>query len=288
MARIQEVRPVRWLAAAAGSVALGVACQGDDWIIAGERPSETDSGSGAGDNPELVSAPTACPSSLDLLGQREQVFGAGSVADEHVGRWRAELVGGAAAGFPSRDVELAIDASGAGTLLFDAPTGDRFVSGSDDGYLCSEDAMRVVCGSASGFVGGFAYPIAGARSRDGVLSFAIVTADPWGSWCAEREPVSWDDPGQACGVAFGVLPDGEPRYSVLGCSRVTLDGAEAIDCALMYALEYCQCARDACFARFDRSIVVGLALSRDGTALTGSLWYEDERGASPITLNRVP
>jgi hypothetical protein len=280
---------VRWLAAAAGSAVLSVACQGDDWIIGGERPSETGPAGGEGDNPELVSDPGACPSSREVLGQREEAFGMASVADDHVGRWRAELAGTAAAArFPSRDVELAIDASGAGTLLFDAPTGDRFVSGSDDGYLCSEDAMGVVCGSASGFVGGFAYPIAGARSRDGVLSFAIVTADPWGSWCAEREPVSWDDPRQACGVAFGVLPDGEPRYSVSGCSWVTLDGAEAIDCALMYALEYCQCARDACFARFDRSVDMGLALSQDGTALTGSLWYENERDASQITLIRLP
>jgi hypothetical protein len=274
--------------AAACSSALGVACQGDDWIIGGERPSETGPASGEGDNPELLSDPSACPSALDMLGQREQAFGAPSVADDHVGRWRAELVGSAAAGFPSRDVELAIDASGAGTLLFGAPMSDRLLTGSDDGYLCSAEAAGVVCGSSSGFVAGFAYPVAGARSRDGVLSFAIVTGDPWGSWCAEREPVSWDATDQACGVAFGVLPQAQPRYSPSGCSRVTLDGAEAIDCALMYALEYCQCASDGCFARFDRSVAVGLALSPDGTALRGSLWYEDERGASPITLNRVP
>lgn len=274
--------------AAACSVALSVACQGDDWIIGGELTREMGSAGGEGDNPELVSDPSGCPSSREVLGQREQAFGVASVADDHVGRWRAELMGSAAAGFPSRDVELAIDASGAGTLLFDAPTSDRSLPESGEGYLCSAETTGVVCGSTSGFVAGFAYPIAGARSRDGVLSFVIVTADPWGSWCAERAPVSWDAPDQPCGVAFGVLPEAEPRYSVSGCSRFTLDGAEPIDCGLMYALEYCQCARDACFARFDRSVVVGLASSRDGTALTGSLWYENERGASPITLNRVP
>jgi hypothetical protein len=279
---------VRWLSAAACSIPLSVACSGDDWIIGGELPREGDPASGDANNPELVSDPDACPSSLEMLGQRQQRFAAPSVAVAHVGRWRGPLGDVAASGFPSREVALEIDASGAGTLLFDAPTSDRFVSGSDEGYLCSAEATGVVCGSTSGFVGGFAYPISGARSRDGVLSFVIVTADPWGSWCAEREPVSWEAPDQACGVAFGVLPDAEPRYSALGCSRVTRDGAEAIDCALMYALEYCQCARDACFARFDRSVEVGLVLSQDGTALGGSLWYENERGASPITLNRVP
>ena len=279
---------MRWLWAVASSLVLSAGCQGDDWIIGGELPRDMGSPGDERDNPELVSDPDACPSSLEVLDQRPQQFAAANVVPAHVGRWQGQLPDAATASFPSRDVELEIDASGAGTLLFDAPTSDRFLSGSDDGYLCRAEATRVVCGSVSGFVGGFAYPIAGARSRDGVLSFTIVTADPWGSWCAEREPVSWEDPNQACGVAFGVLPDAEPRYSVLGCSRVTQDGAEAIDCALMYALEYCQCARDACFARLDRSVEVGLASSQDGTALRGSLWYESGRDEAPITLNRVP
>jgi hypothetical protein len=184
-------------------------------------------------------------------------------------------------------LELPRHGSGAGTLLFGAAASERAPSG-DEGYLCSEDASGVVCGSASGFVAGFAYPIAGARSRDGVLSFAIVTADPWGNWCAQREPVSWEDPTQACGIAFGVLPEGESSWSALGCTRSSRDGAEAIDCALMYALDYCQCARDACFARFDRTVDIGLVLSQDGTALSGSLWYANGANAAPIALSRAP
>lgn len=278
---------MRWLAAAASWLALSVACHGDDWIIGGELPREPDPASGEGDNPELGSEPDACPSSLQMMGQRQQQFASTSVEAAHVGRWRGQL-GGGASGFPGPELELEIDASGAGTLFFAASPGDRVVSDIDTGYLCSAEAMGVVCGSDSGFVGSFEYPIAGARSRDGVLSFVIVTADPWGGWCAEHVPVSWEDPDQPCGVAFGVLPEAQLHYSALGCSRVTPDGAESIDCALMYALEYCQCARDACFARFDRSVEVGLTLSEDGTELSGSLWYESGRDAAPLTLTGAP
>jgi hypothetical protein len=291
MARVQEVRAVKWLSAALCSAALCsaalcVACRGEDWIIGGELPRDVGSPSGVGDGPTLVSDPAACPSSIEVLGQREQAFGAASVAMDYVGRWRAVLGVGAAEGFPSRDVALEIDASGAGTLLFDALASDRLPDDVDEGYLCSAEASGVVCGSASGFVGGFAYPIGAARSRDGVLSFVIVTADPWGSWCAEREPVSWDDPRQLCGVSFGVLPAAMQRYSALGCSRITEEEAQEIDCALMYALEHCQCARDACFARFDRSVEVGLELSQDGTALVGRLWYDSGLDAAPVLFSR--
>jgi hypothetical protein len=288
MAGAQESQAVRWLSAAASSLALSAACQGGDWIIGGELPSDMDAAGEDPDGPSFTSDPGACPSSLDLQEQRRQQYAAASVAAAHVGRWRGALSDVAASSFPSRELNLDIDANGAGTLRFDAPMSDQFLYGSDDGYLCSAEAAGVVCGSTSGFVGGFAYPLGGAGSRDGVLSFMIVTADPWGSWCAEHEPVSWEEPRQACGVAFGVLPDGMSRYSVLGCSRLTPDGAEAIDCALMYALDYCQCGRDACFARFDRSVEVGLTLSEDGMTLTGSLWYENERDAAFITLTRVP
>jgi hypothetical protein len=279
---------VRRLWAVASSLALSVACQGEDWIVGGELPREMSPPTDETGSSELAGDPGACPSSLEVLGQRQQQLGAASVDVAHVGHWQGELGDAAAAGFPSREVELDIDASGAGTLLFDAPASDRSAYASDDGYLCSVEASGVVCGSMSGFVGGFTYPISGARSRDGVLSFVIVTADPWGSWCAEHEPVSWDDPQQACGVAFGVLPAATSRYSPLGCSRMTSDDIQEIDCALMYALDYCQCARDACFARFGRSVDVGLVLSQEGMTLTGSLWYESERAASPVTLSRVP
>jgi hypothetical protein len=277
---------VRWRSVAASSVALSAACQGDDWIVAGELPSDMGSPSEPRDAAELVSDPGACPSSLEVLGQRAEAFGVASVADDHVGRWRGVL--GTPAGFPSPDVTLEVDASGAGTLLFGASTSAPFPFDSEAGYLCSAEAMRVVCGSVSGFVGGFAYPIAGARSHDGVLSFVIVTADPWASWCAEREPLSWEDSNQACGFGFGVLPDAELRYSPRGCTRATRDGVEAIDCALMYALNYCQCARDGCFARFDWVVEVALALSQDGAALGGSLWYETGASAAEVELTRAP
>jgi hypothetical protein len=272
-------------AAACCSLALGAACQGEDWIIAGELPRDMDGPNNPLDAVELASDLDGCPSSLELLEQRAQASDAASVAPSHVGRWRGDLDG---AGFPSLALELEIDGSGAGTMLLGDTAGAPSPS-DEDGYLCSVEASGVVCGSASGFVAGFAYPIAGARSRDGVLSFTLVTADPWGGWCAAREPVTWEDATQACGFAFGVLPEGQSIWSAQGCTRIDRDGgAEAIDCALMYALEYCQCARDACFARIDRAVDVGLALSQDGTELSGSLWYENGADAASIVLSRVP
>jgi hypothetical protein len=135
----------------------------------------------------------------------------------------------------------------------------------------------------AGFVGGFGYPLAGARSRDGVLSFVLGGAEPWGAWCALSPAVEWLDPTQACGSSFGVRPPAEPTWSHAGCAR---RGARNIDCALMYALERCECGRDACFAAFDPDIEVGLALLVDQGSLVGSLWYENELDAASVALQR--
>jgi len=275
------------LAAGACALAVTAACQGNDWIIAGELPGEADRGNGHA-GAELIGDAGGCPSSPELLAERARASGVPSVAVGHVGRWRGELGGAAAAGFPGVTLQLEIDASGAGSLLFDTVASGRSLDGSADGYLCTAEALGVVCGSASGFVGSFVYPIRGAQSRDGVLSFVIEMADPWGSWCAEHEPVSWEDTRQACGVAYGVQPEGTSRWSELGCTRVSGDTARRVDCASMYALEYCQCARDACFARFDRVVEVGLSSSQDDTLLSGSLWYENGADASWLALGRVP
>lgn len=269
---------------------LGLACQGDDWIIAGELPASAEPPA-MGSAPELIEELAACPSAAEVAEQRREFFGAGNVAAEHLGRWRGQLGGDAASGFPGSAVELRIDAAGTGTLTIGDASGAPFAAegGVDSGYLCGAATSGVVCGSTSGFVGGFAYPIEAARSRDAVLSFTVVAADPWGPWCARQEPVRWEDSRQACGFAFGVRPPAELRYSALGCSRVTPEGdAEPIDCALMYALEFCACARDACFASFARIIDVGLEQTPDGTSLSGSLWYENEIDAAPIVLDRVP
>jgi hypothetical protein len=208
------------------------------------------------------------------------------VLAQHVGRWRGTLAGAAAASFPSLTLELVLEASGAGTLLFEGAAATDAVDPSS-GYLCTSESSGVVCGSASGFVGGFAYPLAGARSRDGVLSFVLVGADPWGAWCALSPPVRWSDPSQACGFSFGVRPPAETRWSSAGCSRIGPEEAEAIDCALMYALERCRCGRDACYAAFEPGIEVGLALSEDQQVLAGSLWYESELDAAPLELRRA-
>jgi hypothetical protein len=113
-------------------------------------------------------------------------------------------------------------------------------------------------------------------------------ADPWGSWCAEQTPVSWQDPSQVCGFAFDVQGPGVSRRSSEGCSRESNDGVEDIDCALMYALEFCDCARDGCFATIERVVEVGLELAEDGASLQGRLWWENANAAPQVEFVRMP
>lgn len=277
---------MRRLIAGAWCSLSGLACQGDDWIIAGAPGAGGTSGA-----EHEMSAPEpiadGCPSAADSSELRAQRYGSSGIAPDHVGLWRGRLGGSAAAGFPSSDLEVELDTGGQGWLRFDTALNTEGRDDPERGYLCSAGPSGVVCGSASGYVGGYAYPLAGAGSRERVLSFSIVPADPWGSWCAQREPVAWDDPVAACGRSFAVLPPADLSWSPLGCSRTSSDGTEPIDCALMYALEFCQCARDACFAAFSSSIDVGLALSADGATLSGSLWFLNEVDAAPVTLTRA-
>jgi hypothetical protein len=276
---------VKRFGAARCALLLGVACAGDDWIVATEVPRDGEPAREPLDPPELVSTPEACPSAEELLAERERAYGTPNVLGQHVGRWRGTLGGSAAASFPSPEVELVLDANGVGTWRFEAAPASETLDPSI-GYLCRSEPSGVVCGTASGFVGGFAYPLAGARSRDGVLSFVLGAAEPWGGWCALSPPVEWPDASQACGFSFGVRPPAEPVWSPAGCARLDGNDSEDIDCALMYSLERCECGRDACFAAFEPGIEVGLALSEDQRVLAGSLWYENELDAAPLALRR--
>jgi hypothetical protein len=274
------------LGAAGCALLLGVACAGDDWIIGSELRREGDAGQGPLAPPDLVDNADVCPSAEELLGERERAHGTPNVLDQHVGRWLGTLGGPAAASFPGLAVELVLDDSGVGTWRFEVEAAAMEPLDPGAGYLCRSEASGVVCGTASGFVGGFGYPLAGARSRDGVLSFVLGGAEPWGGWCALSPPIEWPDASQACGFSFGVRPPARPVWSPAGCARIGADDAEDIDCALMYALERCECGRDACFAALEPRIEVGLVLSEDQRVLAGSLWYENEVDAASLALWR--
>jgi hypothetical protein len=280
---------VRWLVAG-GCVSFALACDGGEWIIGAELPPAPAPSEAGLDPPTLLrDEPESCPSAAQVLAERERGHGVPSVLAAHVGHWRGSLGGAAASGFPSLELALVLDASGAGSLAFDAPSAGSGELDPGAGYLCDADAAGViVCGTPSGFVGDFAYPLAGARSRGAVLSFVLVGAAPWDGWCALQPPVGWIDESQTCGFSFGARSKAEPRWSSSGCSRSSAAGVEPIDCALMYALERCQCARDACFAAYHGGMDVGLELSEDGTRLTGSLWYENEGDAALVELGRQP
>jgi hypothetical protein len=272
---------------AGGCMLLALACDGGDWIVGSELPPEHAPSGESLERPALIDDRESCPSAAQVLAQRERQHGVPSVLAEHVGRWRGSLGGDAAAGFPSAELELELDASGVGALTFDVPSAASVELDPGVGYLCDAAAGGVVCGTTSGFVGNFAYPLVGARSRGGVLSFVLVGAAPWDGWCALQPSLGWPDESPACGFSFGVRLPAEPRWSSGGCSRTSAAGVEPIDCALMYALERCECARDACFAADHGGMDVGLALGVDGAVLSGSLWYESESDAASLTLRRL-
>jgi hypothetical protein len=115
----------------------------------------------------------------------------------------------------------------------------------------------------------------------------LPAADPWNAWCGLQTSVASPDPSQVCGLSFGVRRPAEPRWSPAGCTLSRGEDVEAIDCALLYALERCECARDGCFAA-DGGVEVGLALSAGGAALRGSLWYESGVDRAGVVLSRAP
>jgi hypothetical protein len=261
-------------------------CEGDDWIVA--EAARAPGGASGEDSlaPDPILVPELCPTAAEVLAQRERTRAASSVQSEHVGSWLGRLEGDAVGTFPSAELALTLDGNGAGTLRFDAPARAPGELDPAAAYLCAAEESGVVCGTVSGFVGNFPYPLLWAQSRAGVFSFTVDAGAPWGGWCALQTPVAWSDGTQACGYSFGARNPGVPRWSSQGCSLLADGSAEPIDCALLYALERCECARDACFGG-EVEIEVGLTLSAEGT-LDGSLWYENENDAAQLTLRRAP
>jgi hypothetical protein len=261
-----------------------LACRGGSWVIAGDWASES-SDAGQPSNADAATPAKLCPTVAALDAEREANNPAPAVDARFAGVWRGNLGGGAAAGFPSADVELRITGGGQNSLLFGAPDSAPVVVEPTRGYLCSETADGVRCGTPSGYVGGFSYPLEAVMTRGDILSFRIVSSDPWDGWCRLQAPQPRPDQTQACGYAFGAGPLGSDRIGATGCARVADDGsALPIDCELMYALQRCRCAADACVAQASDSMEVGLRLS-DGL-LIGSLWYRDDVDAAGVSLAR--
>jgi hypothetical protein len=266
-------------------VASVVGCRGDDWVIASER-SDGVTADGSPDDPSSTyGVRPICPTARELLAERADRYGLPDVDARHAGFWSGALSGSAVRGFPSARVELSIDASGAGHLSF---AGVVLPEAEDpaSGYLCTASVEGGMCGTTSGFVGGFAYPLESVTSRGNVLSFVIVENDPWGDWCSMQPALSWPDETRECGFDFGVT-SGRDSETSAGCARIGADGATTpLDCALMYTLRHCRCGMDACFASFDTGIDVGLELSEDGNSLHGSMWYSGDLDAASVTLVR--
>jgi len=276
---------LRW--ALAGGLLLGhVGCRGGDWIVAGAEPAAGGGSRGNEPSPELLPV-EECRSAAALLEQRAALYRTEAVSEAFAGRWRGTLRGGGAAGFPSENVELELDVAGRGSLWFDASP-PPLATDPDSGYLCSAGSDgAVLCGSRSGFVGGYRYPLERVSVRGDVLSFVLVESDPWGPWCEQRSPVAWPNPVAECDSSFDVQLPGTDTVAPTGCSRLDEEGvATDIDCELMYTLRHCECGWDACIAAYAEGIEVGLELGDGGAALSGSLWYSGDRDAARLQLER--
>jgi hypothetical protein len=227
-----------------------------------------------------------CAGVEQILAIRSTWHGISESGESHVGRWRGTLGGSAASGFPGSDVLLVVNSDDTGTFTFTSapppPPADPA-----DGYLCDGSISGGICGTPSGFVGGFEYELQGVVTRDRVLSFVVLDADPWARWCELQTPVERADTSQPCGISWDVVPLSMERWAATGCEQVDAAGnAEPIDCSLMYALERCKCAYDGCFASFYSGIEVGLNLSADADELSGSLWFKSNVDAALLRLRR--
>lgn len=257
---------------------LALGCDGEEWVVGEEVP----------DVPR-VGPSYGCASAGDLLGARGTAYGASQVSERHVGRWRGRLGGSAASAFPSDEVELTLSSDHTGQLLFAGAEPPPAPESPLEGYLCDGGVPGGICGTPSGFVGGFEYELLGIAVRGAVLSFVVIDADPWGPWCARQAPVERTDFTTTCGHAFSARPVQVGQWSEAGCTEVLDDGtARDVDCALMYAIERCQCGHDRCVASYQTGIEVGLSLSDDGAELRGSLWFKSDLDASLLTLRRQP
>jgi hypothetical protein len=277
---------VRRLDLAALLLALAGACRGEDWVIASARPGEAGHAEEPIDASTLDAVRQPCATLSDLLAERAALYGSPDLDARHAGRWSGAISGSAVVGFPSSRVELSIEPGGAGHLTF---VGQPWLEAEDpdSGFLCHASAGGVACGTTSGFVGGFSYPLERVISRGDVLSFVVVENDPWGSWCRLRTPLRWADETLACGYGFGVQLPGTDIEGSAGCGRVSADGeATPVDCELSYTLRRCQCAADACTSSFTAGIDVGLELAGDGNQLRGSIWYKGDVDAALIALDR--
>lgn len=270
-------------------VLLGVclsslACRGGRWVIADESPPDV-LDAGHLERHDASIADVGCPTVASLDAERARANPATIIDARHVGLWRGSLAGSAATGFPSTALELSVEASGQGSLRFGAPGAPPGELDPNQGYLCTQAVEGASCGSASGFVSGFDYPLEAVVSRGDVLSFRIVGSDPWDAWCRLQTSQTWPALGQPCGSRFGAGPYGSDSVDANGCARIDDNGgATPIDCALMYALEHCRCGADGCVAQRADALDVGLQLR--GGELGGSLWYAGELDAAAVNLSR--
>ncbi len=274
-----------WLALACAACA---ACDGGRWVIGEEAGGAGAPGFDEAAQSAGTGASNGCPGGAETLALRSTWHGPSEVGARHAGDWVGALSGSAAVAFPSAEVAMLLRPDNTGTLTFGgSPPPPVPFDARQQPYLCSGDASGGVCGTSSGFIGGFGYTLTAINVRGGVLSFVLLDTGPWDPWCALQIPLGRMDPLEPCGYSFGVFPPGTKRWSPTGCSLVEEDASEQpMDCGVMYALEHCQCAFDGCFAAFTTGIEVGMELSEDGRELSGSLWTKAEVDAARLLLRR--
>ncbi|WP_437318088.1 hypothetical protein [Sorangium sp. So ce385] len=162
---------------------------------------------------------------------------------------------------PAR-IELVLDASGQGTLLFGEPTDLPPISAPHDPYLTTREAN-----DANDIMGllyvkrypGFKYSVVAESGRGSEMSFHIWVMQVWDGWCATQTPV-FSPHARHC---YACMYD-DGLYSFVSSSSSceepggcyagrSLEEATRVDCGrvelcVMPYYNACSCTADECFA----------------------------------------
>jgi hypothetical protein len=242
----------------AGFVLLG--CSGEAMVVG---DGESDPASGNAANASMVPA-SSCGTLAELEAEIETSYGASSVAQRHVGRWRGFVGNIGGSNLPADDAVLEVRSDGTGTVVFGQGEPPPLPTSSTDASLC---VTQAVPGYPPGFGScmpdrmfpGMAYTLRNIRS-DGVrLTAKVPIREPWTAWCALQTPMRGPDATFADGSFAGCQ---FLRVTDFRGSEANANGAcfltdpmnpsrgpkEPIDCDYLYMsyAVHCTCRVDGC------------------------------------------
>jgi hypothetical protein len=156
-------------------------------------------------------------------------------------------------------VEVVLDATGAGTLLYGEFAELPPITDPDEPYLIDVGANDMAAFDRANMqLGyrmpreGFRYSVLPDRGASSEMVFFIATTEPWSDWCAQQEPVRGANCYQCEFVGDGgtlflrdacSVPDG--CYAIVANELLPVHCGRTLLCGLTQA---CTCDADECFA----------------------------------------